>query len=201
MSKEPMERFLSCEDFLDELLAVTDIPEGNDRSSAVPPVARSRRASTGGYRGISKKRASSHPAGGFRVTPSQQRGRLVVADSDPGFRSQIYDAAKSAVPSCRVHSATDGVMALDMINSVKPHLLIINLRLQEMSGFEIIASLAGEATHPDMEIIAITENSGTKDANLLRSMGVTHFWSKPVDTEALLEVIVPILEMPMSSIS
>jgi CheY-like chemotaxis protein len=67
-----------------------------------------------------------------------------------------------------------------------------------MSGFEIIASLLGDPAFDDMEIIAITENSGTKDANLLKGMGINNFWSKPIDIEAILEVMIPVLEMPMS---
>ncbi|MBN2803826.1 MAG: protein kinase [Deltaproteobacteria bacterium] len=198
MSKVPRERYETCDDMLDDILAITEFPEEETRSSLVPQAAVRRRGSTGGYRAVSRGRISSHPTGGFRVTPSHTRGRLLVADSDPEFRTKIHDSAKAAVPSCRIYSATDGIMAMDMIKSVKPHLLIINLKLQEMSGFEIIASLIGDPDFNDMEIIAITENSGTKDANLLKGMGINHFWSKPIDIEAILEVMIPVLEMSMS---
>jgi serine/threonine-protein kinase len=204
MSKDPRERYQSCESFLDDLTALAgkvDDKEPRTPSRAPASGTGTKRAPSGGYRRSPKHRSSSDPSRGFRNTPSFTRGRLVVVDQDRDFRSKVYDAAKAAVPGCRVHSATDGPMAMELIRTVDPHVLVINLALPEMSGFEIIASVLGDEAFRQMTIIAVSDNSGTKDAQLLRGMGVRHFWSKPIDIEALLEVIIPELEKPLSRTS
>lgn len=200
MSKEPRERFEDCEAFLDNLLDVSEQAELlEDGRQSNPPGVAGRRGSSAGLRRSGKNRSATDSGRSFRSTPSFSRGRLLVADEDKGFRSMVYSAAKNSVPSCRVHSATDGVMAMDMLRSVRPHVLVVNLSLPEMNGFEIVASIAGEKDFENTSVIVVSDNSGAKDAQLLRGMGVKHFWTKPVDSEVLLEVMRPLLENPATT--
>lgn len=196
MSKEPHERYANCEDFLEDVLEVSETNGWQQYRTTPPtvPPAPARRTSSSGIRRSPKGRTGSDSGLAFRSTPSLVHGRLLVADVDKDFRSMVYSAAKESVPGCRVHSATDGMMAMDMLKTIRPHVLVINLALPEMNGFEIVASTIGEPEFAGMTVIVVSENSGAKDAQLLRSMGIQHFWTKPVDAEALLEVIRPLLE-------
>lgn len=202
MSKEPKERFEGCEVFLDSLLEISQSDNNYDRRriSRMPSSAPGRRSATssmGRHCAQSVRSSNSRESSrGFLGDSKYARGRLLVADGEHQFRSTVYNIAKTAVPSCRVHSATDGVMALDMLKSVKPHVLVIDLGLPEINGFEIVASIAGDPDYHGMVTIVVSQNSGAKDAQLLRAMGVKHFWTKPVDVEALFEAIRPQLEKP-----
>ena len=122
----------------------------------------------------------------------------MVADSDPGFRSMVHGAAKACVPGSRVHSATDGTIALELLDSIKPHVLVLDMSLPEVNGLEIAASVVGDPDYQHLTIIAVSDTAGNRDAALMKSMGVDYFLTKPVDYEELSDLLRPLLERPMS---
>ena len=121
-----------------------------------------------------------------------------MADADPDFRSLVHETAKATVPGCRVHSATDGPMTLKMIESVKPHALILDLSLPVINGFEMVATIRGDSLTENLTIIVVTDRGGQSEATLLESMGVKIFLTKPVDSSDLAQVLRPLLERPRS---
>ena len=203
MSKEPHERYQDCEEFLGDLLEIQSMPLPHDRRPSLAPhsspsTARTtprRRTSSGRHR-TQGSGSGSNPS--FRSTPNGTRGKLLVADADPDFRSLVHGTAKATVPGCRVHSATDGPMTLKMIESVKPHALILDLSLPVINGFEMVATIRGDSLTENLTIIVVTDRGGQSEATLLESMGVKIFLTKPVDSSDLAQVLRPLLERPRS---
>ncbi len=191
MSKDPRERYQSCEEFIEDLAAVSEhtIASGQ-RTSVNPAVRASERTST--PRGLTRNAGYQTPNRAFRSTPSG-RGRLLVADPDPDFRALVHGAAKSAVPGCRVHSATDGAMTLQMVESLKPHVLLLDLNLPSVNGFEVVATLRGDG-HDDLRIIVVSSRGGNSEVGLLAAMDVHAFLPKPVDSDELAQLLRPLLE-------
>ena len=194
MSKDPRDRYQDCGAFIEDLLELQRTPLPHERRPSMAPAenaATRRGTSSGRFATPTRQRA-------FRSTPGGARGKLLVADQDAEFRALVHGAAKAAVPGCRVHSATDGPMALDVMRTVKPHVLVLDLSLPEINGFEIIATLRGDPDLQRTEVVVATGDGGKREAALLRGMGVRHFIAKPVDGEALAELLRPFLERPIS---
>ncbi len=202
MSKEPHERYQDCEELLGDLLDIQAMPLPHDRRpSLAPPDSAAHRSTPRGRSASGRhrtQRSGSGPNRAFRSTPNNTRGKLLVADADPDFRSLVHGMAKAAVPGCRVHSATDGPMTLKMIESVKPHVLVLDLALPEINGFEMVATIRGDSETENLQIIVVTDRGGQSEANMLKSMGVKIFLTKPLDSESLAEVLRPLLERPGS---
>ncbi len=200
MSKEPHERYQDCEEFLGDLLEIQTMPLPHDRRPSIVPPGSPRARSTPRWRSVSGRhrtqRSGSKPS--FRPTPNSARGKLLVADADPEFRSLVHGTAKAAVPGCRVHSATDGLMALEMIESIKPNVLLLDLSLPEINGFELVATVRGDSLTENLNIIVVTDRGGRREASVLKSMGVKIFLTKPVDSANLAEVLRPLLERSKS---
>lgn len=87
-------------------------------------------------------------------------------------------------------------MTMDLLKSFRPDVLVVNLALPEMNGFEIVASIAGENELKGTSVIVVSDADTPKDAQLLRAMGVNHFWTKPVNEADMLETMLPLLENP-----
>jgi serine/threonine protein kinase len=202
MSKEPHERYQDCEEFLGDLLEIQAMPLPHDRRPSLAPDLGPSARSTPRRRSVSGRhrtqRSGSGPNPAFRSTPNSSRGKLLVADADPKFRSLVHETAKATVPGCRVHSAADGPMTLEMIESVKPNLLMLDLSLPEINGFELVATIRGDSLTKNLNIIVVTDRGGQREASVLKSMGVKIFLTKPIDSADLAEVLRPLLERPGS---
>ena len=122
----------------------------------------------------------------------------MVVDPDPTFRTLVHEIAKATVPGCRVFSATDGEMALKMLEESPPNLIILELSLPEMNGLELVATLRGDSVYDATHIIVVSESGGKKETEILKQMNVHAFIAKPVDREILADKIRPILEKPMT---
>jgi serine/threonine-protein kinase len=194
MSKDPRDRYQDCESFIEDLAEVQSRPLPHERRPSLPPD----KNGTGSRRGTSTARYSTGKHRAFKSTPTGSRGKLLVADADADFRALVHGAAKSAVPGCRVHSATDGPMALDVLRTVKPHVVVIDLNLPEINGLEVIATLRGDPDIARAEVIVATGKAGRREAALLQGLGVRHFLAKPVDGEELAVLLRPFLERPTS---
>jgi serine/threonine-protein kinase len=196
MSKDPRERFQSCQEFIDDLARVSERAAPRGRRPSVAPVSRASQQRTSTPRGVARNAGYQTPNRAFRSTPSG-RGRLLVADPDPDFRALVHGAAKSAVPGCRVHSATDGAMTLQLVDQLKPHVLLLDLNLPAVNGFEVVATLRGEG-HDDLRIIVVSSRGGTSEVGLLAALDVHAFLPKPVDSDDLAQLLRPLLEQRLS---
>jgi eukaryotic-like serine/threonine-protein kinase len=197
LSKDPKERQQSCEELLDELYQI-------ERMSLSDPAVLS--AASRGHATTRVKRLTSRKPG-VSITPSPtstppgslKRGRLLVVDPDPGFRAKVHQVAKATVPGCRVYSATDGVMALKMFEEVRPSAMVIDLRLPEINGLEVTATLRGDAANDPVSIIVVTNQGGTREAEILKSLKVNRYLTKPIDEDTLANELRPVLERPLRS--
>lgn len=195
LSKDPKERQQSCGELLEELYQI-------ERMSFSEPASGSmfsrNHATTRMKRWSSRKPGSFISANPTSTPPgSVKRGRLLVVDPDPGFRAKVHQVAKATVPGCRVYSATDGVMALKMFDEVRPSAMIIDLRLPGINGLEVTATLRGDSANDPVSIIVVTDRGGTREAEILKSLKVSRYLTKPIDEDTLANELRPVLERPL----
>jgi CheY-like chemotaxis protein len=192
LSKDPNERYRDCEELLEDLYEVERLvlPENEGASSS--------HSITPAKRRYSSRIPSLYP-GSFRSSSgSSSRGRLLVVDPDPIFRTKIHEIAKATVPGCRVYSATDGAMALKMVEEIQPSVVISELSLPEVNGLELVATLRGDPLYNDTTIIVVSEIGGKKETEILGKLDVDCFLAKPVDQDTLACQLRPLLERPIS---
>jgi CheY-like chemotaxis protein len=83
--------------------------------------------------------------------------------------------------------AEDGQSALDLANAEAPDLILLDMSLPILSGWDVAKALrAGEAT-TDIPIIALTAHALDEDRDQALQAGCHEFETKPVDIERLLQ--------------
>jgi len=88
----------------------------------------------------------------------------------------------------RVQVAADGRKALDIIARTSPSVVLCDLRMPAMDGFELIRRLRW--TYPShAPVIAVSGLSSAKDREMTRRAGFHAHLSKPFDYPALLAAI------------
>jgi DNA-binding NtrC family response regulator len=108
--------------------------------------------------------------------------RVLVVDDDPAICKRISDLLGAWDFS--VQTAADGCEALQAVDVFRPHIMITDLVMPRMDGFELMKTLVAEGY--DCPVIVLT-GFGNIDVALkvIHQLGAFWFLEKPVPAEAL----------------
>ena len=76
-------------------------------------------------------------------------------------------------------TAKDGVDAMEQLENVKPDLMLLDIEMPRMDGFEVTNLVRHHEVHRDLPIIMITSRTGEKHRERAFSLGVSHYMGKP----------------------
>ncbi|OTG90410.1 Hpt domain-containing protein [Acinetobacter sp. ANC 3813] len=85
-----------------------------------------------------------------------------------------------------VVTAKDGVDAMEQLENVRPDLMLLDIEMPRMDGFEVTNLVRHHEIHQDLPIIMITSRTGEKHRERAFSLGVTHYMGKPFQEAELL---------------
>ena len=84
-----------------------------------------------------------------------------------------------------VRTAGDAEQALELLESFRPRLILMDLQLPGMDGLELTRRLKADPTRRDIAVIALTAYAMTGDEEKARAAGCDGYVTKPIDTEQL----------------
>lgn len=96
----------------------------------------------------------------------------------------------------RVVTARDGVEAMQMLQEITPDLMLLDVEMPRMDGFEVARQVRASERLQRLPIIMITSRSGDKHRNRAQELGVDHYLGKPYQEEQLLALIESRLQPP-----
>ena len=112
---------------------------------------------------------------------------IVVAENDDGTR--IVLASALARSGYDVASVTDGQLVLSTLESGKVGLLILDLRMPGMNGWEVLRRLKdsdhGQPPFPRPPVIVISAQSDPETQRFATRLGAAAFLAKPIDLNDL----------------
>src|SRR3954468_13812656 len=116
---------------------------------------------------------------------------ILVIDDDPQVRSAFRRLLER--DGFRTAGAEDGVRGIAAFRSAPPDAVLLDLRMPEMDGLEVLSALVGEA--PEIPVI-VSSGAGTmRDAVEALRRGAWDFVTKPIsDPELLIHSITRGLE-------
>jgi CheY-like chemotaxis protein len=98
--------------------------------------------------------------------------------------------------SYTVRTATDGADALAVLREFSPRLILMDLQMPGLNGFDLTRQLKADAATRDIVIVAITAYAMKGDEEKARAAGCDDYVSKPIDTRALPALIARHLSAP-----
>jgi DNA-binding response OmpR family regulator len=105
---------------------------------------------------------------------------LLFIEDDPNIRTALRLSLEDE--GYRVEEAPDGESGIKAFPNVRPDLVLLDLRLPDMSGFEVCRSLRRLSTVP---IIIVTAQTDTHDLVVGLEAGADDYVTKPVNTKEL----------------
>jgi two-component system cell cycle response regulator DivK len=88
-----------------------------------------------------------------------------------------------------VHCAGDATTAFAQLELVRPHLIVMDLRLPGMDGFELAHKIKHDARYSDIPIIAMTASGFASDEQRARLAGCDDYISKPFEIGNLIATV------------
>ena len=89
----------------------------------------------------------------------------------------------------RVVLANDGLHALEKLREERPTLVLSDIEMPRMDGFDLVRTIRGDAALRTLPVIMITSRIAQKHRDLAAELGVDHYLGKPFAEDILLGLI------------
>ena len=86
-------------------------------------------------------------------------------------------------------AAMSGSLGLELAREHRPHLVLLDLHLPDMSGTELLDSLQADPRTADIPVVVVTADATPSQIQRLRDIGVAAYLTKPIDIRELLRVV------------
>lgn len=110
---------------------------------------------------------------------------LILLVDDNVQNLELMEAYLESLP-CRIQTAVDGVEAFDAINKEAPDMVLLDVMMPRMSGFELCQKIKASPATRDIVVIMVTALHEVGDFERAVECGTDDFLTKPVNKLELL---------------
>ena len=119
--------------------------------------------------------------------------KVLVIDDDPGMIKTIVLTLESLNYNLRVDTATDGYDGLMKIGNAVPNLLILDLNMPKIDGYEVIKRVKNTEDYKSAEIMVVSSTLNEETEKKLMDIGVSKYLKKPFKLSELKEEVTHLL--------
>jgi len=111
--------------------------------------------------------------------------KLLIVDDESDIREFACNFFKKR--KIEVFTASGGRQALDLIAQENPNLVLLDVRMEEMTGIEVLRQL--RKSHPSVKVIMVSGVEEEEAINEARALGVVEYIHKPFILEELEKIV------------
>ncbi|MHC4402567.1 MAG: response regulator [Planctomycetota bacterium] len=119
--------------------------------------------------------------------------KILIADDNP-TNVELLEAYLGEC-DCRIMVAVDGRDALDKVASFGPDLILLDIMMPKLSGFEVCQTLKSDPATQGIMILMVTALNELGDIERAVAAGCNDFLSKPVNKLELLKRVENMLKL------
>jgi|LakMenE18May11ns_1017448.scaffolds.fasta_scaffold9586931_2 CheY-like chemotaxis protein len=136
---------------------------------------------------------TSSPAAAPAKTAAPRRSRVLIADDNEPNREllEVYLAELD----CEIATAVDGRDALDKVAAFQPDVILLDVMMPKLSGFEVCQRLKGDPATSPIMILMVTALGELGDIERAVEAGTDDFLSKPVNKVELVKRVENMLKL------
>ncbi len=113
------------------------------------------------------------------------RKRLLIVDDEESIRKSLLGALSDE--GYEVFTAQDGNEALDLVETTRPHLILLDIWMPQMDGMEVLRRLRED--FPEVAVIMISGHGTIETAVKAAKLGAYDFIEKPLSLEKIIITI------------
>lgn len=118
-----------------------------------------------------------------RISVAQGPPRVLLVDADPRLRSPARSAMEGL--GLLVEEAASGTEALAALAGSPPELVVLDLEMRAMDGFEVCSRMRASRSGRHLPILVLTGRDDTESVKRAFELGATDFAVKPIDWHVL----------------
>jgi DNA-binding response OmpR family regulator len=103
--------------------------------------------------------------------------RVLVIEDSPSVRRLIEVCLR--VLDVKVSSAIDGITGLDQISATEPHVVVLDIGLPGLDGWEVLSRLRENPTSAQVKVLVLTAHAQPEMADRAAEGGADAFMTKP----------------------
>ncbi|QUY42615.1 response regulator transcription factor [Acaryochloris sp. 'Moss Beach'] len=117
---------------------------------------------------------------------------VLIVDDEPGIRLAVTDYLEAV--GYTVIAAATGKQAWQLVQQYRPHLLVTDIRMPQMDGYELVKLVRQQPAFRLLPVIYLTECFQTQERIRGYKLGCDAFLAKPFNLEELAVVIRSLLD-------
>ncbi len=132
--------------------------------------------------------AATGPGGALGTGGAEGEGPLVMVVDDSLTVRRVTQRLLRR-EGYRVLLAKDGLDALEQLATARPEVVLSDIEMPRMDGFDLVRNLRAQPRLRDLPVIMITSRIAQKHRDYAAELGVDHYLGKPYSEEDLLALI------------
>lgn len=129
---------------------------------------------------------------------SPSKPKVLIVD-DNAQNLELLEAYMDDVPEVEVLTATNGLEALQQVSDASPDLILLDIMMPKMSGFEVCKKIKADPKTRDIIVIMVTALNETSDVERAAECGSDDYLAKPIDRQALIRQVKTLLASKIKS--
>lgn len=81
---------------------------------------------------------------------------ILIIDDDQSYSHMLRDSIVAELPSVDVITTDDGYEGLMLIGEVKPQVVILDIKMPKLDGFQVLELLKARRTEHDMKVLVVS---------------------------------------------
>lgn len=122
-----------------------------------------------------------------------ERHKILIADDNP-TNVELLEAYLADY-DCEIAVASDGLETLTLARRIHPDLILLDIMMPKMSGFEVCQKLKSDPATKDIMILMVTALNELGDIERAVAAGCDDFLSKPIHKLELLKRVENMLKL------
>ena len=119
------------------------------------------------------------------------KGKVLVVDDDRAIVKLLESILSKE--GYEVVTAEDGLKAMDQVKTHRPQLIVLDIMMPELNGYDVCRNLKFDSPYKDIPILLITSRDQEIDPRIGQMMGINYL-QKPINNEAFLLKVKQILK-------
>lgn len=144
---------------------------------------------------LSDTTAGSQPSPSSASASSSEasKSRVLIADDNEPNR-ELLEAYLMEV-DCEIATAVDGLDTLEKVEAFRPDVILLDVMMPKLSGFEVCSRLKGDPATSPIMILMVTALGELGDIERAVEAGTDDFLSKPVNKVELVKRVENMLKL------